>query len=118
MRERVSELGPIRDVALTKARIVGRDDAIARRQARDQVSKHVRGSRETVQQHDDRGVRGAGLAIKHFDAFDLHRPVVNAGALGNSRRGVGARHGSGDRSKQSERGDASAYRGRSHGISP
>jgi hypothetical protein len=46
--ESVGEGGVGRYVALAEAGVVGRDDAVAVGECRDQVAKHVRGSREAV----------------------------------------------------------------------
>src|ERR1700761_306671 len=86
--EAVVERPAGRGLGLSEARQVGSDHAIVLRQLRDQVAKHVTGGGEPMQQQNDGGVGGTGLAIEHLYVADLlgmerHR-------VGMSRRGYGA----------------------------
>jgi hypothetical protein len=75
--EGVSELRVIRRCALAKSRIVRRDGMVAVSQGRDQITEHVRGGREAVQQKHDWSARGARLAVEDVNAIDLDRVIVN-----------------------------------------
>ena len=90
MGECVSERLVVRRGALAKARIVGRDDAIAIRERRDQIAEHVRRSRKAVQQQHNGRIRGPRFAIEDIDPIDLGRAVMNdwdCGLLRSARRG-------------------------------
>jgi len=62
---RVLELGSRRRSAVAEADAVRGDHVEAILELRNQVTKHVRGRRETVQQHDDWRALSASLAVEN-----------------------------------------------------
>jgi hypothetical protein len=89
MIEGVRKRVDARASAVAKAGIVRRNEVIAIGQPRDQIAKHMRGSREAVQEEDGRRIARAGLSIEDLEARSLDRPVVRryrvmVGHLGTS----------------------------------
>src|SRR6185437_11003552 len=72
--ERVREGVGRRGVGEPEPEQVGGDHAVALRQRRYQVAEHERARRETMQEHDDRGVRRPRLAVEQ--ALALHRRIA------------------------------------------
>jgi hypothetical protein len=60
------------------------DDVVLISQMWDQVAEHERAGREAVQQHDDRCVGGAGLAVEDPTSADGGVAVVNLRHRSNS----------------------------------
>src|SRR5262245_13784256 len=75
--ERVTEVFSRRHIGLTEPGKVRRDDMKPVSEERDQVTEHVAGAREAVQQQELRRLGRPRLAIEHLEAIDISRAVLD-----------------------------------------
>jgi hypothetical protein len=62
---------------VTESEVIGRDDVVAIRKQRDQVTEHERAGGEPMQEHDRRRVLWACLAVEQPLTVDGCEAVVN-----------------------------------------
>jgi hypothetical protein len=75
--ERVAEFFSRRHVGLTEPRKVWRDNMKSVGEPRDQVSEHVAGTWEAVQQQQPRRIGWPRLAIENLETIDIGRAVFD-----------------------------------------
>jgi hypothetical protein len=122
--EAVGELSPWRSLGLAEPRKVRRDHAVAVRQQRDQVAKHMARGREAVQKQEDRCIGTPGFAVEDIDIADHHPLIVDGdcrllrrvrGGSGKSGRDAGRRRAFGERRHDGPARDRGRWIG--HGAS-
>src|SRR5438093_13521962 len=75
MIERIRESFRVRPIAVSKARIIGRDKTIAIGEPGEERLEHSRRRRESVQQEKRRRVFRTGLSIKDGEPIYLYRAI-------------------------------------------
>ena len=73
--ERIREFFRVRPVAVSEARVIGRDQVIAIGKPREERLEHPRGRGKSVQQQKRRRVFRAGLSVKDGEPIDLYRAI-------------------------------------------
>ena len=114
--EAVVELVDRWRAGIAEAGIVGRDHVILRGEIGDQVSEHVGGGGEAVQQQDRRRVRRAGLAIEDVEAVDRDRLVgdlIRGGGWPGGERGE-CQNSGGQEAMDFDHGGSMCYRSSSY----
>ena len=88
--ERIREFFRVRPVAVSEARVIGRDKVIAIGKPGEERLEHPRGRGKSVQQEKRRRVFRAGLSVKDGEPIDLYRAikswVFHGGLLSQGRQ--------------------------------